>query len=78
MQMEGERCLGDTEMCGDSAKCVKTYNYTAKTAAGLVDLVGMCNDRDDFKEMMKVVVSLPSLIQQQVEAKIREVEEWKE
>ena len=54
----------------------KTYDYATKTAGGLADL--MCNDRDYFKEMMKVVVGLPSLIRQQVETKIKEVEEQKE
>ena len=52
----------------------KTYEYSSKTAAGLADLAGMCNGRSDFKEMMNVVVGLPSKIQQQAEIKIKEAE----
>ena len=33
----------------------KTYDYAARTAAGLADLAGMCEDRKDFKEIIKVV-----------------------
>ena len=33
-----------------------------KQVAGLADLAGMCGDRNDFKDMMKVVVGLPSLV----------------
>ena len=53
----------------------KTYDYALKTAVGLPDLAGMCDSREDFKEMMKVVVGLPSMIQQQAETKIKEAEE---
>ena len=52
----------------------KTYDYAARTAAGLADLAGMCEDRTEFGEMMKVVVGLPSLIQQQAEAKVNKAE----
>ena len=55
----------------------KMYDYTAKTAAGLADHAGMCDNGEDFKEMMKVVVGLPSMIQQQVETKIKEAKERK-
>ena len=53
----------------------KTYEFASKTAAGLVDLAGMCDGGADFKEMMSIVVGLPSKIQQQAEMKIREAEE---
>ena len=52
----------------------KTYEYASKTAVGLADLAGMCNGGSDFKEMMNVVVGLPSKIQQQAEIKIKEAE----
>ena len=55
----------------------RTYEFAVKTAAGLADLVGMCDGGKDFKDMMNIVVSLPSMIQQQAEAKIKEVEERK-
>ena len=47
----------------------------AKTAAGLADLASMCDGRANFKDMMSVVVGLPSRIQQQAETKIKEAEE---
>ena len=47
----------------------RTYEFTAKTAAGLADLTGMCDSGKDFKDMMNVVVGLPSMIQQLAEAK---------
>ena len=53
----------------------KTYEFVAKTAAGLADLAGICDGRTDFKDMMNVVVGLLSRIQQQAETKIKEAEE---
>ena len=53
----------------------KMYEFAAETAVGLVDLGGMCDGRMDFKDMMNVVVGLPSMIQQQAETKIKEAEE---
>ena len=53
----------------------KTYEFTSKTASGLADLAGMCDDRTNFKNMMNVVVGLPTIIQQQAEMKIREAKE---
>ena len=55
----------------------RTDKFAAKTAAGLADLAGMCDSGKDFKDMMNVVVGLPSMIQQQAEAKIKEAEERK-
>ena len=54
-----------------------THEFSAKTAAGLVDLAGMCHSGKDFKDMMNIVVGLSSMIQQQAEAKIKEAEERK-
>ena len=54
---------------------VKTYEFASKTAAGLVDLAGMCDGRAEFKELMSIVVGLPSKIQQQAETKIKEAKE---
>ena len=56
----------------------RMYNYAVRTAAGLADLAGMCDDGQDFKDMMNVVVGLPSMIQQQAEVKIKEAKERKE
>ena len=53
----------------------KTYEFASKTASGLVDLAGMCDDTTNFKSMMKIVVGLPTIIQQQAEMKIREAKE---
>ena len=53
----------------------KTYEFVAKTAVGLADLAGMCDGGADFKDMMSIVVGLPSKIQQQAEMKIKEAEE---
>ena len=53
----------------------KTYEFASKTAAGLADLASMCDGRADFKDMMSIVVGLPSRIQQQAEMKIKEAEE---
>ena len=53
----------------------KSYEFTSKTAAGLTDLAGMCNSGADFKEMMSLVVGLPSKIQQQAEMKMKEAED---
>ena len=64
--------LRDAEVCGNAAK---TYEFASKTAAGLADLAGMCDGRADFKEMMSLVVGLPSKIQQQAEMKMKEAEE---
>ena len=65
-----------TQKCAEILQNMsKTYNYAVRTAAELADLAGMCEDRKYFKEMMKVVVGLPSLIQQQAEVKIKEAEE---
>ena len=55
----------------------KTYEFAAKTAVGLADLAHMCDGGTDFKDMMNVVVGLPSRIQQQAEMKIKEAEEKK-
>ena len=51
----------------------KTYEFASKTASGLADLAGMCDDTTDFKSMMNIVVGVPTIIQQQAEMKIREV-----
>ena len=56
---------------------LRTYKYALKTVAGLADLAGMCNDGNNFKDMMNIVVRLPGMIQQQAEAKIKEGEERK-
>ena len=56
----------------------RTYEFAAKTAAGLADLMGMCDGGKDFKDMMNIVVSLPSMIQQQAEAKIKEAKKEKQ
>ena len=47
----------------------KTYEYASKTAAGLEDLAGMCDDGKDFKAMMNIIVGLPGMIQQEAEVK---------
>ena len=52
----------------------KMYEFAAKTAVGLAHLAAMCNGRTDFKDMMNVVIGLPSRIQQQTEKKIKEAE----
>ena len=56
---------------------LQEHEFAAKTAAGLADLTGMCDSGKDFKDMMNIVVELPSMIQQQVKAKIKEAEERK-
>ena len=53
----------------------KTYEFASKTAVGLADLASMCDGGADFKEMMSIVVGLPSKIQQQEELKMKEAEE---
>ena len=53
----------------------KPYEFASKTAPGLADLAGMCDDMTDFKSMMNIVVGLPTIIQQQAEVKIREAKE---
>ena len=65
-----------TQKCAEILQnAAKTYEFTSKTAAGLAELAGMCNGRADFKEMMSIVVGLPSKIQQQAEMKIKEAKE---
>ena len=65
-----------TQKCTEVLQNVsKTYEFVEKMAAGLVDLVGMWDGGSDFKDMMKVVVGLPSMIQQQTDMKIKEAEE---
>ena len=64
-----------TQKCAEILQnAAKTYEFASKTAAGLADLAGMCDGRSDFKEMMNIVVGLPSKIQQQAEIKIKEAE----
>ena len=65
-----------TQKCAEILQnASKTYEFASKTASGLVDLAGMCNDRYNFRNMMDVVIGLPSVIQQQAEMKIREAKE---
>ena len=65
-----------TQKCAEILQnAAKTYEFAAKTAGGLADLAGMCNGGADFKNMMSIVVGLPSRIQQQAEMKIKEAEE---
>ena len=65
-----------TQKCAEILQnAAKTYEFAAKTADGLADLAGMCDGGMDFKDMMNVIVGLPSKIQQQVETKIKEAEE---
>ena len=65
-----------TQKCAEILQnAAKTYEFAAKTAVGLADLAGMCDGGTDFKDMMSVVVGLPSRIQQQAEMKIKEAEE---
>ena len=65
-----------TQKCAEILQnAAKTYEFASKTAAGLADLAGMCDGRAEFREMMSIVVGLPSKIQQQAEMKIREAEE---
>ena len=65
-----------TQKCAEILQnASKTYEFTSKTASGLANLAGMCNDRNDFRNMMDVVIGLPSMIQQQAELKIREAKE---
>ena len=45
-----------TQKCAEILKSTfKTDDYAARTAAGLADLAGMCEDGKDFKEIIKVV-----------------------
>ena len=61
-----------TQKCAEILQnTAKTYEFASKTASGLVDLAGMCDDTTDFKSMMNIVVGLPTIIQQQAEMKIR-------
>ena len=65
-----------TQKCAEILQnAAKMYKFVAKTAAGLADLAGICDGRTDFKDMMNVVIGLPSKIQQQAETKIKEAEE---
>ena len=65
-----------TQKCAEILQnAAKTYEFAAKTAAGLADLAGMCDGGADFKDMMSIVVGLPSRIQQQAEMKIKVAEE---
>ena len=65
-----------TQRCAEILQnTVKTYEFASKTASGLADLAGMCEDMTDFKSMMNIVVGLPTIIQQQAEMKIREAKE---
>ena len=62
-----------TQKCAEILQnTAKTYEFASKTAPGLVDLAGMCDDTTDFKSMMNIVVGLPTIIQQQAEIKMRE------
>ena len=64
-----------TQKCAEILqKASKMYEFAAKTAAGLANLAGMCNGGRDFRDMMNIVVCLPSMIQQQPEMKIKEAE----
>ena len=65
-----------TQKCVEILQNVsKTYGFSSKTALGLADLAGMCEDTTNFKNMMNVVVGLPTIIQQQAEMKIKEAKE---
>ena len=65
-----------TQKCAEILQnAAKTYEFTSKTASGLADLAGMCDDMTDLKNMMNIVVGLPTIIQQQAEMKIREAKE---
>ena len=65
-----------TQKCAEILKnAAKMHEFMVKTAAGLADLAGMCDGGTDFKDMMNIVIGLPSRIQQQVETKIKEAEE---
>ena len=65
-----------TQKCAEILQnAAKTYEFASKTAVGLADLAGMCDGGADFKEMMSIVVGLPSKIQQQAEMKIKEAKE---
>ena len=65
-----------TQKCAEILQnAAKTYEFASKTASGLADLAGMCDNRTDFKNMMNIVVGLPAVIQQQAEMKIREEKE---
>ena len=65
-----------TQKCAEILQnAAKTYEFASKTASGLADLAGMCDDMTDFKSMMNIVEGLPTIIQQQAEMKIREAKE---
>ena len=65
-----------TQKCAEILQnAAKFYEFASKTAAGLADLAGMCHGGADFKDMMSIVVGLPSKIQQQAEMKIKEAKE---
>ena len=65
-----------TQKCAEILQnASKTYEFAVKMAVGLADLAGMCDGGSHFKDVMNIVVGLPSIIQQQVEIKIKEAEE---
>ena len=65
-----------TQKCAEILQnAAKTYEFASKTASGLADLAGMCDDTTNFKSMMNIVVGLPTIIQQKAEIKIREAKE---
>ena len=67
-----------TQKCAEILQnASRTYNYAARTAAGLADLAGMCDSEKDFRDLMNVVFGLPAMLQQQAEAKIIETGERK-
>ena len=46
-----------TQKCAEILQnAAKTYKFASKTASGLADLAGMCDDMTDFKSMMNIVV----------------------
>ena len=52
-----------TQKCAEILQnASRTYEFVAKIAAGLADLAGMCDGGKDFKDMMNIVVGLPSMI----------------
>ena len=65
-----------TQKCAEILQnASKKYEFAAKTAAGLADLASMCDDGNNFRDMINMVVSLQSMVKQQAEAKIKEAEE---
>ena len=73
-----EKDVWITQKCTDILQnASRTYEFAAKTAAGLANLTGMCDGGKDFNDMINIEVGLPSMIQQQAEVKIKEAEERK-